>query len=523
MNKAADPIAAALGQTIAGRGADYYRSGKILSVQQQSDGAWLAQVAGSKRQVYRVQLRFGADGAIRQALCDCPYDALCKHIAAVWYAVSSGEPPELPQEPALKKAAKPRAAAPKMGSAQAQALLDEARALFRRYARGCDYRQSGDLGDAVWTLLEDADVLFDDDAFGFHQTVYQRLNKIIQHSDDSDGILGDAVFHCIEMSNTVYQQAEPKLRAKIEKFWQSILADSDEHWIAFDETAVLWQAALCESGRADAVLAWLDAQYARLKRDGYERERLILRKYEVLGFIDAAQAEKWLQDHLSIPEMRRIAVDQLMAQQQWAQAERLLVQGLEKAQARHQQGVANEWRALLLEVATQTGQQQAAREYAAALAFGGYAFDENYYQRWRALIPAQDWPDALAQQEIKLQQNHFRIDVLAQLYVLENCTQKLYGLLQRTDQAHLLEQYIDRLDEAQQNSAALHWLELIVAEADVLSERKKYAEWVKKLNRLYDRFAVVREPMAVQMETARQVYAKRPAMLQEMLRLKAVK
>ncbi len=45
------------------------------------------------------------------------------------------------------------------------------------YARGCDYRQSGDLGDAVWTLLEDADVLFDEDAIGFHQTVYQRLNK----------------------------------------------------------------------------------------------------------------------------------------------------------------------------------------------------------------------------------------------------------------------------------------------------------------------------------------------------------
>ena len=111
MNKAADPIAAALGQTIAERGADYYRSGKILSVQQQSDGAWRAQVAGSKRQVYRVQLRFGADGAIRQALCDCPYDALCKHIAAVWYAVSSGEPPELPKAPALKKLAKPRAAA----------------------------------------------------------------------------------------------------------------------------------------------------------------------------------------------------------------------------------------------------------------------------------------------------------------------------------------------------------------------------------------------------------------------------
>ena len=122
-----------------------------------------------------------------------------------------------------------------------------------------------------------------------------------------------------------------------------------------------------------------------------------------------------------------------------------------------------------------------------------------------------------------MQQNHVRSDALAQLYALENCTQKLGGLLQQTHQAHLLEQYIDCLDEAQQNSAALHWLELMVAEAAMLTERKKYAEWVKKLNRLYDRFAVVREPMAVQMEAARQAYAKRPAMLQEMLRLKAVK
>ncbi len=86
---------------------------------------------------------------------------------------------------------------------------------------------------------------------------------------------GDAIFHCIEMSNTIYRQAEPGLRAKIEKFWQSILADSDEHWIVFDETIALWQAALCESGRADAVLAWLDAQYTRLKRDGYERSAAI--------------------------------------------------------------------------------------------------------------------------------------------------------------------------------------------------------------------------------------------------------
>lgn len=106
MNKAADLIAAALGQTIAERGADYYRSGKILSVQQQSDGAggrkWPA-ASG----IFIGCSCAGADGAIH-SFSDCPYDALCKHIAAAWYAALSGEPPELPKAPALKKAGRAR-------------------------------------------------------------------------------------------------------------------------------------------------------------------------------------------------------------------------------------------------------------------------------------------------------------------------------------------------------------------------------------------------------------------------------
>lgn len=87
----------------------------------------------------------------------------------------------------------------------------------------------------------------------------------------------------------------------------------------------------------------------------------------------------------------------------------------------------------------------------------------------------------------------------------------------------MLEEYIGRLNEAQQSAAALHWLDLSVAEAAGLKERARYATWVRKLNRLYDRFPAVREPMAVLVEEARQTYANRPAMLQEMLRLKAVR
>ncbi len=80
------------------------------------------------------------------------------------------------------------------------------------------------------------------------------------------------------------------------------------------------------------------------------------------------------------------------------------------------------WRtngALLLEVATQTGQQQAAQICRSA-GLGGYSIDRTY-QRWRALI-SQDWPGAFAQQN-KIAAKPRSSDALAQLYALENCTQ----------------------------------------------------------------------------------------------------
>ncbi|UOO81900.1 SWIM zinc finger family protein [Uruburuella testudinis] len=515
---APDPIAAVLGTTIAERGADYCRRGKVVSMQQQADGAWLAQVSGSQAaQVYRVQLRFFDNGALKQALCDCPYDGLCKHIAAVWYALSADQLPA--PNVAEKPPRKLRVLQPPANTAAAQDLLDTATALFRRYARGCDYHESGRLGNEVWALLEQAAGLDTADRFAVYHKVYQRLNSIIQRSDDSGGYLGDLIFYCIETSGRLHRQGDAKLRVKIEKFWRKMMDDRETHWIAVEEASLLWQEALCAFGRADEVLIWLEQEWANLKRDnGYQREDLAVRKYQVLAVIDEARAQVWMQTMLRYPKMRRIAVDQLMAQQQWQAAEKLLKQALQQNPNQE----TRQWSALLLEIAEQTGQQQAACDYAKALAFGDNQIDEAYYRRWKTLLPEQEWPQAWARQEQKLQQQPVSEDALAQLYTLENCSEKLCRLLQQTQKEYLLEQYIGRLNETQQSAAALNWLDLTMAATVSLKERKHYAKWVKKLNHLYDRFPAVREPMGVRMAEVRQTYAaNRPAMLQEMLRLKA--
>lgn len=66
------------------RGADYYLDGKVryLSVQ---DGAGCAFVEGTE--IYRVDFRLDDDGLMTGLYCDCPYEGLCKHEAAVALAL----------------------------------------------------------------------------------------------------------------------------------------------------------------------------------------------------------------------------------------------------------------------------------------------------------------------------------------------------------------------------------------------------------------------------------------------------
>ena len=66
------------------RGVDYYNDGnlKYLSVK---DGVGVAYLKGEKW--YRVDFRIDENGLMTDIYCDCPYMGLCKHEAAVAYAL----------------------------------------------------------------------------------------------------------------------------------------------------------------------------------------------------------------------------------------------------------------------------------------------------------------------------------------------------------------------------------------------------------------------------------------------------
>lgn len=507
-----DLIAVTFGDTIAERGRDYFRRGKVLNLKQSADG-WRAQVAGSGGRAYSVLLQLFGSGGLKQGYCDCPYNELCKHLAAVWYAATAAETAEITRD---DRPSESRRGAQTGGDE----LLADLRSLLGSYARGCDYWQSRRLAESLWPLQDQADMLPDAEQFAFLKTLYTRLNTIINRADDSDGLLGDCLFDCMESSEMLHRQTNASLKAKIEKFWYGQMQDSDKHWITADTAADYWQAALCADGRAAEVLAWLEGQWPQ--RSGfdadYRRDKLIVGKYHALTFLDEAAAADWLQSHLRLPELRRIAVSRARAAQNWPLAEQLLQQGVKTAG--HNTELAREWRVQLLEIAEATGQSEAAAAYARALAVNPWQIDEGYYHRWKKQVAAETWPKAAAELEAQLQDGRHSQTALAQFYVLESRQDALAALLQQADREEILQGFIHRLDTDQQHAAALRWLDLLAAEAASLKERKHYAKWVKKLAQLLKRYPAIHARMVETVRHTRQQYANRPAMMQELDKLR---
>ena len=70
---------------ILARGEDYYDSGAVLGIEEESPGEWFATVCGTEH--YEVTVSLAGD-EIAEWECDCPYDGnICKHVVATLLAI----------------------------------------------------------------------------------------------------------------------------------------------------------------------------------------------------------------------------------------------------------------------------------------------------------------------------------------------------------------------------------------------------------------------------------------------------
>lgn len=236
----------ALDPDILDRGEQYYERGAVERLVEERRGAYVARVRGTD--LYAVRVTLDEDDVV-EYMCSCPYDKgpVCKHVAAVFYALADGEreiegeennegeeanepprgwrgagahrDPKRPRAPAdhLEDLSKEELAAIVREARAAHADVDRRVAMTRagdteyedkRYVRqivrgsieeasdrygGIDY---GDTLDAVQGALEVLDVAerlageYPRTAAVIYETVIEELAPCIERADDSDGDIG---------------------------------------------------------------------------------------------------------------------------------------------------------------------------------------------------------------------------------------------------------------------------------------------------------------------------------------------
>ncbi len=389
---------------IADRGRHYFEHGKVQGIRETAAGRYQATVRGSAR--YSVWLKLDKGLRIQSGGCDCPYDDVCKHMAALWYALRAQlETQGVPQfladwlaradEAALREmlmklaedeTVRERLTALLQPEKRKEIYQQQIRQMFAR--AGHDYYDAMDLGvevqDWLGVVAQDGDAAVADAL----PLLMPRLIRAYEKMDDSGGILADAIDSAVELLDRATRENAPE---SLIRCLDKCLKDDryfeygDSGYKLYHIRARIWQ----QNGQWKAWQKYVDSRLA--KADGWDSKFWAMARWQLFQAQgDTAGAQDWFERHLYLPEFRKIAVAQAVGQQNWAEAERLLREGMALAGAKGHLGTLHDWKLQLFAVMQQTGAD--IRALAEDLAFHKDDFSLPHYQAWKATFSEAEWP-----------------------------------------------------------------------------------------------------------------------------------
>ena len=240
---------------------------------------------------------------------------------------------------------------------------------------------------AASALAKDVDQLLDTgrnlmskanyrDAFGLAKPVLRALIEVQATSDDSSGNLGGAVMSTIELLENIADtpEAAPALKEQMFDFLGQELADK-AYFNNGDfgyELFSIYRTLALQLGKTEEFGQFVDARIAALtgQYDTYDREFYLEQR---ISFAQATgkpeEAERLIQQHLDIADVRQGEIDKAIARRDFRAAKELIAGGIRVAQEKDHPGTVTRWRKELLRVATLENDTDAIRQYAKGLAF----------------------------------------------------------------------------------------------------------------------------------------------------------
>ena len=413
------------------RGESYYEAGAVERLSRQGDRIQ-ASVQGT--QLYTVEVELHGE-LVAGWYCDCPYGedgTPCKHLAAVFCALEDGGIPENTGEAPPPLAELVERLTPK----QARVLLlklaetDERIADHIRLAAGGAYadslplwerrmdqllrRAAGRDGyidyDQAWDTMCELDDLLTEAAGrmqeagqlweAFSLTGYALLAAARCDMDDSDGGLTMLADTCARLWQDQIAAAPPPIQ---ERMYRWLRAAYDTSPMELYQEVIL-DTALSQFRAPELLresLGWLDRLIQEVSQADQRHYGslawLVLRRLDIMEALDAPPEvlRRFEQTYWHLPEIRRRAVDRLLAAGQLAQAQSLL--RTSKELDIRWPGLVRQYSRQLIGLYRQTGQEEALRQELTYQVFQYRQDDLDDIRQLKELTPPEQWPVLLEQ------------------------------------------------------------------------------------------------------------------------------
>jgi uncharacterized Zn finger protein len=477
-------------ETILKRGLQYFKKGHVHEPEEISPGVYEA-IEGTEDYTVRLTIK---NGIITEHVCDCPYDfgPVCKHVAAVIFYLVQDELELNNKTKRVKTNQTSKPAKRKTVDEQVDELLekvthDELKQFVREQAsqnasfrnlflssfvqhnsneskelyvkqvkailkaasdrhRFIDWSASRLVGKAVDNLLESARKQIDNcnyrSAVFICTAVMEQMTDALQYADDSNGEIGGRVDAAYEMLyNIALEQSSEEIRKLIieycfTSFDKQIYSGWDWH------TDILHLAALLLKTEEETERIF--KQIDKTQRSDYEREEAQNIKYEILLKTKGENAaEKYLEQNITNPELRRKAIQKALEKRDFEKAVSLAEDGV-RYDLKDSPGLVVEWYDWLLKIAQAQNDSEKIIEYARLLFIDNFMNEQDYYSIMKQQVKPEEWNSFVEAiiKDIKTSKRRYDdISLIASIFIKEGWWDRLLELVKKSPSLNTIDRY----------------------------------------------------------------------------------
>ena len=544
------------------RGRNYFRNGHVVSFEEIIPGEYEAVVEGTEDYIVNLTV---IDGNIEDHSCTCPYDfgSICKHIvAAVLYLQK--EMGETPEQKTANKKEKKTIVKKKTVSEQIDELLESvtpddlkgfvrdecisdpsfrrlfmSRLLYKSAAESPEYYREqikgilrnakgrenfipwsrvGSVGKAVSLILDTA--MNHVNTGNWMSACYicfpvaEEMVKALDYADDSDGDIGENINFAFDILAQISEsEINEEFRLYLfelvhEEYKKEIFSGWD--WqINLLEMAV--QLAKTES-EARKVMSLLSTH----SHYEYESEQMTKLEYELIRKMSGdAEADKFMEQNLDNPDLRRKALTKALGENKFEKAEALAREGIEK-DINEKPGLAKEWYDWLLRTALKKNDRDKIIEYARYLFIDGFRHDQDYYSILKRNTDPSGWNDFVEGMinEIRRKGHWSDTDLIAKIYIAEQWWERLLDIVSGIRHLPAISHYEKHLSDKYPSELADIYEKAIKEYLKRAQDRSHYREACRYIQKMKSLGGRKRADELI--FTLRKEYPKKRALLEEL-------